>query len=105
MSHGVIEKSWIGLWLYETLAKRRPGYSMYPVLYTVVHSFPSIGKTNYYISFFLHLTTVEIRDEKSTEKNVRQTSLDKRNNFVAMFLSARPMPTVTKKRIQDNGHK
>ena len=47
---------------------------------------------------------VEIRDEKSTEKNMRQTSSDKRNNFVAMVISVRPTTTVTKKRIQDNDH-
>ena len=39
---------------------------------------------------------VEIRDEKSTEKNVRQTSSDKRNNFVAMVISVRPTTTVAK---------
>ena len=42
---------------------------------------------------------VEIRDEKSTEKNVRQTSSDKRNNFVAMVISVRPTTTITKERI------
>ena len=39
---------------------------------------------------------VEIRDEKSTEKKVRQTSSDKRKFFVTMVISVRPTTTVTK---------
>ena len=39
---------------------------------------------------------VEIKDETSTKKNVRQTSLDKRNNFATMVISVRPTTLVTK---------
>ena len=47
---------------------------------------------------------VEIKDETSTKNNVRQTSLDKRNNFATMVISVRPTTPVTKKRIHDNSH-
>ena len=39
---------------------------------------------------------VEIKDETSTKNNVRQTSLDKRNNFATMVISVRPTTLVTK---------